>query len=603
MSTPTVIIVGAGHAGLEAAFAAARIGARVVVVTGSFATVGQTPCNPSVGGVAKGHLVHEIVALGGFMGRAADACAIHGRILNGSKGPAVRSTRVQVDKARYGAYARESLATARGVEVVEGLVESLIIEGGGTGGTPRVTGLRTADGATVRGDAVVVTTGTFLRGLLHVGHTQTPGGRAGEAPAAGLSRCLAELGFELKRLKTGTPPRLDRRSLDVDGLEVQPSDEPFPRFTPPDEPDQPRRLPTVHCWITYTQPETHALIRENLGRSAMYGGRIEGRGPRYCPSIEDKIVRFEHRERHQIFLEPETLPDQGDTLVYPNGISTSLPQDVQERFVRTIPGCERAVLVRPGYAVEYDAVDARQLDHRLASKSIDRLFFAGQINGTSGYEEAAAQGLLAGANAALTVLDRQPLEVARDRGYVGVLVDDLVTQGCDEPYRMFTSRAEYRLELREDNADERLHALAHEAGLIDDDAWSRVVARLEVVERLATSGSEDAPAWLVEKARSRAVYAGYLARQRREAARIRGEDAIDLAIPSDVDWRVVGGLSREMVDRLVTVRPATTGQASRIPGMTPAALSIVWAHARRTQRQARETARGSVPSGDASYES
>lgn len=576
---PRVLVVGAGHAGLEAAFAAARVGVEVCVVTGSLATIGQTPCNPSIGGVAKGHLVHEIHALGGFMGRAADHEAIHGRVLNLSKGPAVHSTRVQVDKRRYGAYAQARLLGHPGVAVVEGLVAGLRVAG------DRVIGVRLLDGRELDADAVVLTTGTFLGGLLHTGPTRTPGGRVGEPPASALSASLRELGFRLARLKTGTPPRLDAATIAWDRLEPQGSDEPFPRFVPPDEPDAPRGPGLVHCHITYTNPTTHALIRERIHESPMYSGQIVGVGPRYCPSIEDKVVRFAERERHQIFLEPEGL--DRDALVYPNGISTSLAAEVQDRLVHSIVGLEQARIVRPGYAVEYDAVDARALTHALASMDLRGLAFAGQINGTSGYEEAGIQGLIAGANAALELLGRPPLVIARDQGYAGVLVDDLVTQGCDEPYRMFTSRAEYRMLLREDNADERLSGLAHACGLIDDASAERVRRRLEQVDRCVVDlqrgveiDLERAPAWLWHKARARTTYAGYLDRQRREVARIRGELG-ELPLPLDLDYFSLPGLSRESAQRLAEVRPSGTLQAARIPGMTPAALACLWAHARR----------------------
>jgi tRNA uridine 5-carboxymethylaminomethyl modification enzyme len=591
----TVLVVGGGHAGLEAAFAAASVcrrfgGARVRVVTGSVAAIGQTPCNPSVGGVAKGHIVAEIDALGGFMGRAADATAIHGRVLNRSKGPAVRATRLQVDKAKYGAYAAAALTSAPDIELIEGLVVGLSFD---PDRPRRLCGVRLADGSVVPADAVVVTTGTFLGGILHTGTRKTPGGRMGEAPATGLSQQLAALGFSLSRLKTGTPPRLDGRSIDYAQTERQPTEDPVPRFTRADDVEPPPPLlPQVDCFLTWTGPQTHELIVERIHESPMYSGQITGRGPRYCPSIEDKVVRFAHRDRHQVFLEPEGLDTDS---VYPNGISTSLPAEIQAAFVATIPGLQDAKLLRPGYAVEYDAVDARGLTHALASKDHPGLYFAGQVNGTSGYEEAGGQGIVAGANAALWVCEQAPLHIGRDEGYIGVMIDDLVTQGCDEPYRMFTSRAEYRIILREDNADARLSERGWAAGLVDTARHDRVLQRVARVqaaaEDLRSGGEGDGhPSWLLQRAHAENTYAGYIARMHDEVARMRGDGAEDLPLPTDFDYGSLPGLSIEMRQRLAEVRPTSTAQASRIPGMTPAGLMCLWAFARQQQRRARAEA-------------
>lgn len=587
-----VIVVGAGHAGLEAALAASRAGASVLVVTGRLASIGQTPCNPSIGGVAKGHLVHEIEALGGMMGRAGDACAIHGRVLNRSKGPAVRSTRLQVDSSAYEQYAQSVILSAPRVRVIEALVSTLVVDEQ----AQKIRGVGLTDGQELRADSVIVTTGTFLGGVLHTGKSQVPGGRVGEAPASALSQSLRDLGFELHRLKTGTPPRLRASSLDYSRFEAQPSDEPFPRFTPEDEPDQPRRLEHRSCHMAYTNARTHALIKEHLHESPMYSGQISGIGPRYCPSIEDKVVRFESREQHLVFLEPEGLSSE---LVYPNGISTSLPESVQLEMVRSMEGLEKAEIVRPGYAVEYDAVDARQLDATLQSKQYAGLYFAGQINGTSGYEEAGIQGLLAGANAALRGKDAAPLILARDQAYGGVLVDDLITQGCDEPYRMFTSRAEFRLVLREDNAYERLSEAAYDSGLIDQPRRDRDKARLDRVmqayDRLVAGDEELAQVQAQDayRARARHVYAGYLERQKLEAQRLHGEG---LPIPDDMNYFGLPGISAEAAHRLEKVRPTCTSQAARIPGMTPGALASLWGHARIALREKNAKGPKSAPS-------
>ena len=623
-----VIVVGGGHAGTEAALAAARMGVRTVLLTHSIDTLGSMSCNPAIGGIGKGHLVKEIDALGGLMARAADRCGIHFRILNASKGAAVRATRAQIDRALYKAAVRQALEQQLGLLIFQQSVEDLIVKG------DKVIGVVTQLGLRFQAPAVVLTVGTFLGGRIHVGEANYQGGRAGDPPTNALAQRLRELPFQVGRLKTGTPPRIDGRTIDYSKLERQPGDAPVPVFSFLGEAAE--HPPQAPCYITHTNERTHAIIRTALHRSPMYSGRIEGVGPRYCPSVEDKVVRFADKLSHQIFVEPEGL---GTSEIYPNGISTSLPFDVQLALVRSIGGFENAHITRPGYAIEYDFFDPRDLKPSLETKYLAGLFFAGQINGTTGYEEAAAQGIIAGINAALAVQGREPWSPRRDEAYIGVLIDDLITRGTNEPYRMFTSRAEYRLMLREDNADLRLTPKGRELGLVDDGRWQTFDAKHKALEAeqarlystwlgpnavadeqaitvlgaplqreyrlsellrrpnvgyyglmsLPGAGPGVADPRVAEQLEIQARYSGYIEHQEEEIARNRRDE--DTPLAPDLDYTEVHGLSTEVVQKLSHYRPASLGQAARISGVTPAAISLLRVHLKRRPVALRDSRR------------
>jgi tRNA uridine 5-carboxymethylaminomethyl modification enzyme len=617
-----VIIIGAGHAGCEAALAAARMGCSALMLTMNLDSIALMSCNPAIGGLAKGHLVKEIDALGGEMAKTIDRTGIQFRTLNRSKGPAVHGTRAQADKQRYRLAMKEAVEKQPGLDVKQGTVEKILIEDNG------VIGVETAIGVHYLSSAVIVTTGTFLKGLIHIGMVHYPSGRAGEFPSLGLSDCLRELGFEIGRLKTGTPARLNGRTIDFSRMKIQPGDDPAPFFS---FTEKSHPLPQMPCFLTYTNTKTHEIILNNLGRSPLYTGMIKGIGPRYCPSIEDKVKRFSERERHQVFLEPEGLDTEE---YYANGVSTSLPYDVQVQMYRSIAGLEQVEIMRPAYAIEYDFAPPTQIRHTLETKKIDGLYFAGQINGTSGYEEAAAQGLMAGINAALKIRHRKPLILSRAEAYIGVLIDDLVTRGTNEPYRMFTSRAEYRLILREDNADLRLRDKGYELGLVSGEVHDQFLEKKESIERetmrlkktwikstpqinavLVQKGSTELPGEAsldqllkrpelgygdiekinppdkpldtaaADQVEIQVKYEGYIERQLQQVERFASLE--QKALPADMDYDAVTGLGSEVKQKLKQVQPVSFGQASRISGITPAALSLLMVALEKRKRGTR----------------